>query len=83
MGAPHDGDGRDFTHDGTRYNVVYLQGQNRVQLWFQPEAGGVWEFGHGKYVPPGMTVGQVAHAMRRFITGAIDRDTYNAQIPGD
>lgn len=77
-----DGDGSDFTHEGIRYNVVYLRGRNRVQLWLQTEPGQPFEFGHGKDVPPGMTPGQVMAAMRQFITGAIDRETYNAQVPG-
>lgn len=79
----HDGDGRDFTHAGIRYNVVYLRGQNRVQLWLQSAPGQPWKFDHGKTVPQGMTVGQVVHAMRQFVTGQIDHETYNAMLPGN
>jgi hypothetical protein len=51
-----------FEHNGTAYQIVSLNGSDRVALHSQQEPGGKWEFGHDRD-----TAGRSAHLVARDI----------------
>lgn len=72
----------EFEHNGQRFQIQYLPGSRRIQVWSKPVERTYWTFGHGKEVPMGMSVQVAREVMRRYIVGDIDQDTYNATLPG-
>jgi hypothetical protein len=72
----------DFEHNGVRYQIQHAPGSHRLRVWYQRPDGDEWQSGHGKEIPPGMSVKVAAEVMRRYIVGEIDWRQYNATLPG-
>ena len=71
----------EFNHLGATYNVVHIPESTRIRLWVNYNQGSGWEFGHAKELGD-KTPGQAATLMQRFITGDINHDEYNRELPG-
>lgn len=72
----------DFEHEGRRYQIHYLPGARRIQAWSKPINDTRWQQGESKEVPVGLSARVASEVMRRYIVGEIDRETYNATLPG-
>ena len=71
----------DFQFNGVRFNIVHLDTQDKVQVWYQNEPGKPFEFGHSKPVPQGMPVNQAALIMGSFLKQDITHFEYNDLLP--
>jgi hypothetical protein len=49
----------------------------KVRLWYRASDRDVWEIGHSKTVPEGMSVEWVIDQMVKYTTGVISQDDYN------
>ena len=72
----------DFTHNGWRYNLVYIQGTARIRVFYQTENSSEWVFGHGKTIPEGMKILEAEVIMKRYLTEQIGWEEYNQLLPG-
>lgn len=59
--------------------VMFLPSLDRVQL--HTKFGGVWEVGHGKDIPAGMSPGVAAEYMVAFMSGDLTHEQYNEALP--
>lgn len=63
-----------------QYQVMELETLGKVQLHYKAP-GQKWDVGHGKEIPQGMDVFDVAEAMREFVMGDLTLAEYNAVLP--
>jgi len=66
--------------EGWRYQVMHLESQGRVQIWYKQPGYG-WELGHGRDVPMGGKPIDVAKAMQRFVFGELNHNEYQDLLP--
>ncbi len=71
----------EFSHHGYRYQILHLPSLHRMQLWYLAPQHKNWALGHGKDIPAGWTVQNVATAMSSFITGHLTYTEYNQLLP--
>ncbi len=67
--------------DGWRYEVVWTPDDRMLSVFYLQPDSRQWEFGHSKYVMPRTDLEVAVSAMRRFVTGVIDWDTYQRVLP--
>jgi hypothetical protein len=75
-----------FEHDHLEGQVLYLESQRRLQLWYRiimsnGQPFGEWDFGHAKTLPEGMRPIDGALAMVEFVKGDLDHAAYNHLLP--
>lgn len=63
-----------------QYSVIELETIGKVQLHYKAP-GQTWEVGHGKDIPTGMDVHDVAEVMREFIFSDLTLAEYNQLLP--
>lgn len=77
-----------FDIDGGEAQVVYLESQQRLQLWYRMTAWKgrdpmPWDFGHAKSLPEGMRPIDGALYMAKWVRGELDREEYNKLLPAN
>jgi hypothetical protein len=71
----------DNTGEVWRYEILWAPANRELSLFYLPPNGQSWEYGHSKFVLPRTDVEVAVAAMRRFVTGSIGIDGYEAVLP--
>ncbi|EHB47604.1 hypothetical protein MycrhDRAFT_5730 [Mycolicibacterium rhodesiae JS60] len=64
-----------------QHQVMELDTEGRIQLWYLQPGRPNWELGHGKAIPEGKTAEGAAAIMRLYLQNEISQDEYDALLP--